>query len=93
MYPGVVMVSAEPQWLLLLVISQEGWSKGTPVWRELLSPITEQKLIASWESPGKGSLDTGLLRNRPGSQGIFLRATLADEDSTPCPILRARGWD
>lgn len=55
MYPAVVMVSAEPQWLLFLVISQDGWSKGTPVWRELLSPITEQKLIARWESPGKGA--------------------------------------
>lgn len=50
MYPAVVMVSAEPQWLLFLVISQDGWSKGTPVWRELLSPITEQKLIARWDS-------------------------------------------
>lgn len=45
-YPGVVMVSAEPQWLLFLVISQEGWAKRVTVLRELLSRITQQKLIA-----------------------------------------------
>lgn len=51
-YPGVVTVSPEPQWLLFLVISQEGWVKGATVSRELLSRITQQKLIASWDSPG-----------------------------------------
>lgn len=46
----------------------------------------------SWESWGTGSMGTRL-RKQPGSQSIFLRATLAGEVSTPCPILRDRGWD